>query len=78
MQKIVAAFGPLESFKRCAEEQSQGNVSPGGRIPIRPPGHDGPRSTGMDEGVWEVKWEHRDDCVCALAVSVPPHTFGQI
>jgi hypothetical protein len=23
----------------------------------------------MDEGVWEIKWEHRDDCVCALTVS---------
>lgn len=22
----------------------------------------------MDPTVWEVKWEHRDDCVAALAV----------
>lgn len=24
----------------------------------------------MDVGVWEVKYEHRDDCVNALAVSI--------
>ena len=34
----------------------------------QPLGHDGPRSVGMEDGVWEAKWEHRDDCVCALAV----------
>ncbi|GBE77675.1 predicted protein [Sparassis crispa] len=28
--------------------------------------HDGPRSPDMDPNVWEVKWDHRDDCVSAL------------
>lgn len=30
--------------------------------------HNGPRSSCMDTGCWEVKWRHRDDCVSALMV----------
>jgi hypothetical protein len=35
---------------------------------LYPSPHDGPRSPGMDVGCWEVKWDHRDDCVGALMV----------
>lgn len=28
--------------------------------------HNAPRAPGMDPGCWEMKWEHRDDCVNAL------------
>lgn len=31
--------------------------------------HNSPRSDCMDTACWEIKWEHRDDCVTALMVS---------
>lgn len=63
LKTIVEAFGPLESFKPyIAEDESQCNVS------NYPSGHNSPRSEAMDSRVWEVKWEHRDDCISALSV----------
>ncbi|KAI0034167.1 hypothetical protein K488DRAFT_84256 [Vararia minispora EC-137] len=61
LAKIVSAFGPIEHF---------GVYSPpagdDGELPPLPPQHAGPRSEGMEAGCWEVKWEHRDDCMAAL------------
>ena len=35
---------------------------------LYPAPHNAPRSPGMDNACWEIKWEHRDDCVSALMV----------
>jgi len=35
---------------------------------LYPAPHDSPRSPRLDSGCWEIKWEHRDDCVSALMV----------
>jgi len=32
--------------------------------------HNAVRSEEMDDSCWEVKWNHRDDCVAALMVSI--------
>ena len=64
MHEIVSAFGPLESFELCKHfptKEDNNTVS-------YPVGHDALRDPNMDGSVWEVKWEHRDDCVCALNV----------
>ena len=31
--------------------------------------HNAPRSPCMENGCWEIKWDHRDDCVSALMVN---------
>lgn len=36
---------------------------------LYPAPHDAPRSPRMDNGCWEIKWDHRDDCVSALMVN---------
>lgn len=65
--KIVTVFGPVEHFGpyRLDEEAP---ASPG-----YPTAHDSPRAAIMDQGCWEVKWCHRDDCVNALMVSFTGH-----
>lgn len=65
IRKMAAAFGPLESFGRYLPPTHAFGEEPCSY----PPGHDSNRSTGMDQDVWEVKWGHRDDCICALTVS---------
>ena len=35
---------------------------------LYPAPHNAPRSPRMDKGCWEIKWDHRDDCVSALMV----------
>lgn len=35
---------------------------------LYPAPHDAPRSPSMDARCWEIKWDHRDDCVSALMV----------
>ena len=65
MKKIVEAFGTLEYFKPYAPD-GDSQLKPGDH----PPGHDSPRTDTMDPNVWEVKWEHRDDCITALSVTL--------
>lgn len=36
---------------------------------LYPAPHNAPRSPRMDNGCWEIKWDHRDDCVSALMVN---------
>ena len=41
--------------------------------------HNAGRPEGMDPGCWEIKWENRNDCLTALAVSNTfPHCEGLI
>ena len=35
---------------------------------LYPAPHNAPRSSCMDNTCWEIKWDHRDDCVSALMV----------
>ena len=36
---------------------------------LYPVPHNASRSPLMDDGCWEIKWDHRDDCVSALMVN---------
>ncbi|KAG6911611.1 hypothetical protein DXG01_011914 [Tephrocybe rancida] len=69
IKTIAAYFGPLESFshlqltKNVADTASD-DVTEDWKLYPSP--HDVPRSARMDTGCWEIKWEHRDDCVSAL------------
>ncbi|KAI0719932.1 hypothetical protein C8T65DRAFT_22406 [Cerioporus squamosus] len=53
LRALAAAFGPLELFKEYAAGPC-------------PSPHDTPRSPEMSQGVWEVKWNDREDSVAAL------------
>ena len=69
---MAEAFGPLESFRPYLTEHDlvdKSNAYPGE--------HSAGRSPGMDTGIWEVKWGHRDDCITALNVRCRlPHLFS--
>ncbi|KAJ6575338.1 hypothetical protein B0H19DRAFT_1254903 [Mycena capillaripes] len=54
IRKLCAHCGPLESFGLLKSSDPY------------PPPHDGPRLPQMDRGVFEAKFEHRDDSVSAL------------
>ncbi|KAF5385322.1 hypothetical protein D9615_001326 [Tricholomella constricta] len=66
---IAAYFGHLENVNPCplsrgvvdSEVENADDV-----WKLYPAPHDAPRSSKMDTGCWEIKWEHRDDCVSAL------------
>ncbi|KAG1774068.1 hypothetical protein EV702DRAFT_558139 [Suillus placidus] len=58
LRKISTIFGGIEHFVPHEFES--------GIQQEYPPPHDAPRSAGMETGCWEIKWCHRDDCVCAL------------
>ena len=61
---MAEAFGPLEHFKvfcpsaTAAEKGAEA-------LPVE---HRSRRSEEMEDGIWEVKWGHRDDCVSAFNV----------
>ncbi|KAG6862152.1 hypothetical protein C0995_004234 [Termitomyces sp. Mi166 len=66
---IASYFGPLESINRL--QLTKNVIAPGSDDVIEdwklyPSPHDAPRSAKMDTACWEIKWEHRDDCVSAL------------
>ncbi|KAI0375139.1 hypothetical protein BV20DRAFT_1048323 [Pilatotrama ljubarskyi] len=62
IKRVVTAFGPLESFKECSTNLEVMK----GPVPSNSYPHDGPRSTEMSKGVWEVKWKDREHSVAAL------------
>ncbi|KLO20673.1 hypothetical protein SCHPADRAFT_16570 [Schizopora paradoxa] len=65
MRDLASCFGPIEYFRRFVPTVDG---------PPAPPGHDTARSPRMDEYVWEVKWDHRDDCIIALnTLKTIPH-----
>jgi hypothetical protein len=51
-----------------AWEEADRDVAPYDSWKSYPAPHDAPRSSSMDPGCWEVKWDHRDDCIGALMV----------
>ncbi|KAG6879860.1 hypothetical protein C0992_010529 [Termitomyces sp. T32_za158] len=66
---IASYFGPLENISRL--QLTKNVTDPGASDVIEdwklyPSPHDAPRSAKMDTACWEIKWEHRDDCVSAL------------
>ncbi|THH00669.1 hypothetical protein EW026_g1882 [Hermanssonia centrifuga] len=71
MRKLALAFGPIEHFA-CYVTDSDDIVpclsEPEAHMDkvIFPYPHDAPRSPVMAPGMWEVKWERREDCVAAL------------
>src|SRR3984957_19601451 len=79
VRKLSSHFGSLEHFGLYHPDGVSLSVS--GQSPAKeivsseyPAPHDAPRSFGMDPACWEVKWDHRDDCVSALMVR-PTHFF---
>ncbi|KAI0319752.1 hypothetical protein OF83DRAFT_1082036 [Amylostereum chailletii] len=68
MHDLASAFGPVEYFK----PYQRGEVTDSTHR--FPPPHDTDRAPGMDDGCWEAKWEHRDDCMSALmTLRTVPH-----
>ncbi|KAJ7751270.1 hypothetical protein DFH07DRAFT_531521 [Mycena maculata] len=61
IRMLCAHFGPLESFAlfKGPVNDQETNVP-------HPHPHDGPRLPEMNPGCFEVKFQHRDDCVSAL------------
>ncbi|KAF5352462.1 hypothetical protein D9756_006010 [Leucocoprinus leucothites] len=68
--KIARYFGPVEKVSRLTGSHELVKAPKNGIIgpECYPPPHNASRSKGMDAGCWEVKWDHRDDCVAALMV----------
>ncbi|KAF9015599.1 hypothetical protein BDQ17DRAFT_1418651 [Cyathus striatus] len=70
LYEIATFFGRLEKFcpldiPSCPEENTTERT--GDRLWSRyPPPHNALRSPNMNKSCWEVKWEHRDDCLSAL------------
>ncbi|KAJ3750666.1 hypothetical protein DFH05DRAFT_106125 [Lentinula detonsa] len=64
LKAICGFFGPLEYFQSSTAQGSDGsnNEDP----PSFPAPHDAPRKPDMDQGCFEVKWTHRDNCMSAL------------
>ncbi|KAK1228674.1 hypothetical protein PQX77_008327 [Marasmius sp. AFHP31] len=64
LKSICAYFGPLEMFESFP---AVGGVTDDViDWTLFPAPHNAPRKPNMDKRVFEVKWEHRDDCVSAL------------
>ncbi|KAF8973637.1 hypothetical protein BDZ97DRAFT_1912112 [Flammula alnicola] len=73
LRKLTSYFGPLEKFSpllvpRTGEENVRLNAEGGSSVAYMsyPAPHNAPRSPTMNNVCWEIKWEHRDDCVSAL------------
>ncbi|KAF9566097.1 hypothetical protein CPC08DRAFT_814999 [Agrocybe pediades] len=70
LRSIASYFGKLEEFKpfqpaTCNElEKDEGDIAQ--LTCVYPEPHNGVRSPTMDKLCWQIKWEHRDDCVSAL------------
>ncbi|CAA7265950.1 unnamed protein product [Cyclocybe aegerita] len=70
LHKLASYFGPLEMFCALPAESCEDgsgdveNANPD--YALYPAPHNARRSSGMATDCWEVKWEHRDDCVSAL------------
>ncbi|TFY72800.1 hypothetical protein EVG20_g220 [Dentipellis fragilis] len=65
--KLASFFGRVESCHSFRGNDKGNQYS-------YPPPHDAPRSTNMDLGCWEVKWERREDCCAAFtALRTVPH-----
>ncbi|KZT02481.1 uncharacterized protein LAESUDRAFT_752188 [Laetiporus sulphureus 93-53] len=68
MLKIVSVFGPVEHFNAYSHrtDDADGSAEHSSVDLARPHPHDAARSPDMDASIWEVKWNHREDCVNAL------------
>lgn len=66
--KLATFFGPLEQVSKFAGGPESMNSNPNYELTASryPPPHNAGRSSGMDAGCWEIKWDHRDNCVTAL------------
>ncbi|EKM61369.1 uncharacterized protein PHACADRAFT_24571 [Phanerochaete carnosa HHB-10118-sp] len=86
LRKITTAFGRVENFGPFVAnaEGSAGvltyeelqlrrvHVGPTEAPNLR--AHSGPRAADMDKRIWEIKWEHRDDCMNAqMTLRNVPH-----
>ncbi|KAF9454072.1 hypothetical protein P691DRAFT_770793 [Macrolepiota fuliginosa MF-IS2] len=74
--KLAKYFGPLEKVSKLTATHELVKAPSDGDLTCDsyPPPHNLPRSKIMDTNCWEVKWDHRDDCVTALmALRRIPH-----
>ncbi|KAI0094272.1 hypothetical protein BDY19DRAFT_988133 [Irpex rosettiformis] len=66
LKKIVATFGPIEFFGPFVpNKEGDGSID---SVKALRPFADISRSPRMEEGVWEVKWQRRDDSVVASMI----------
>ncbi|KAH9486538.1 hypothetical protein JR316_0000603 [Psilocybe cubensis] len=67
LRSLASYFGPLEKFSPL-QVANANDIDPQMQIPFGsyPEQHRSPRLPSMDDLCWEIKWEHRDDCVSAL------------
>lgn len=68
IRKLATFFGPLEDFGLYPGVSHADNKAHEDDVTWKsyPVPHNAPRSAVMDKSCWEIKWEHRDDCVSAL------------
>ncbi|GJE85880.1 RNA binding protein [Phanerochaete sordida] len=59
LREIAEAFGSVEHFRPFVSDDQGSGDGPN----LRP--HGGQRNPDMDEHIWEIKWEHRDDAMNA-------------
>ncbi|KAF8898973.1 hypothetical protein BD779DRAFT_50484 [Infundibulicybe gibba] len=64
VRRLAAHFGRLE--KSSVYQPPGGLTSDSPSWQALTGAHDAPRSENMDGRCWEIKWEHRDDCMSAL------------
>ena len=62
------SFNMTESYLDDRDQSSDDEDSLSEHEPYPAP-HNAPRLPHMDNGCWEIKWDHRDDCVSALMVN---------
>ncbi|KAG6832548.1 hypothetical protein H0H92_000177 [Tricholoma furcatifolium] len=67
---IATYFGSLDSINRLQLTKNDDTQTASTDVnhdwKLYPSPHDAPRSVNMETDCWEIKWEHRDDCVSAL------------
>ncbi|TFK77320.1 hypothetical protein BDN72DRAFT_38095 [Pluteus cervinus] len=66
LRRLSAYFGQLEHFIPYSAPLDRVEGDHADPWSIYPPPHNAPRKAHMDDTCWEVKWNHRDDCVSAL------------
>ena len=60
----------LIMIESCLDDGDQSSDDESSAVEyLYPAPHNAPRSPRMHNGCWEIKWDHRDDCVSALMVN---------
>ncbi|KDQ63315.1 hypothetical protein JAAARDRAFT_374278 [Jaapia argillacea MUCL 33604] len=66
LHRVAEAFGSVEHFGAYRRDFALNVMKDADSYNGFPYPHNSVRSSKMDPGCWEIKWNHRDDCVNAL------------